>query len=207
MKRAITPGQINIPRRPRSGGDVKYVVDGLVTAVQQLRDRPVYYDPHMMGLNPRPFAASSTGTSEIYIAPGFVTGLIPRAPVDGENPSGLPAVGNYWKFEGGAVDVTEDEGFIYLKIEMTGQNESAFGPIPEEDGDLIFSAIYRPSIAPTVYFSQDNPDNLIPSGEFSIHLPIAKVSLSSDGATIDFQILDHNPMIQYDENTVIWGSA
>jgi hypothetical protein len=44
MKRAITPGQINIPRRPRSGEDVKYVVDGLVTAVQQLRDRPTFYN-------------------------------------------------------------------------------------------------------------------------------------------------------------------
>jgi hypothetical protein len=213
MKQAIQPGRVKVPRRPHGKIGMQGIIGCLgevVTAIQQLRDRPVFYDAGARGggvTEKRPWKATENGDEFINVASGMFLAFFPRDDVDGSYPNGFPMVGGFWSFNGGSVEITEDEGFIYAKTAITSTRENFAGPIPETGGDELYSDLYRPTGAITLYFSEDAPSANKPADADEIHMPIAKVKLEDGVAKVDFQILDHNPLMQIDMNFVFWGSG
>jgi hypothetical protein len=150
-----------------------------------------------------PWKVTPNGTAFVTVAPGNVTGFLPKS--DTLTPAWKPRffppfVGTYIKFPGDVVEVTESSGYIYMGFTLESEVEGIEGA-GSGGGDLIGN-IYRPYTEPVVFFYDLSPENLDSTNFFSAYdviIPIAEVSLADDIASVDYQILTHNPMIQLDD--------
>jgi hypothetical protein len=150
-----------------------------------------------------PWKVTPNGTAFVTVAPGNVTGFLPKS--DLGTPAWKPRffspfVGTYIKFPGDVVEVTESSGYIYMGFTLESEVEGSEGGM-SGGGDLIAN-IYRPYTEPVVFFYSLSPENLDSidfSSAYDVIIPIAEVSLADDIASVDYQILTHNPMIQLDD--------
>lgn len=157
-----------------------------------------------------PWKATANGNDTISVAAGVIYGFIPRSDAAGGTTSSAayffaPFVADYKKFAGASIQITESSGYIYAKCDLIYADEGHEGGGGSYDTT---QQIYRPSEVATLFFSDMAPTALDPSSDDfgsakDVYIPVAEVSLSGGVASVDYQILTHNPMIQLDNVRVI----
>jgi hypothetical protein len=211
MNAKQTKTHVTIPRNPKSGLDVLTWAKDVNYAIKQIanqgiQSRDIKRRPPIVvggGGFTHPWKVTPNGTAFVTVAPGNVTGFLPKS--DLGTPAWKPRffspfVGTYIKFPGDVVEVTESSGYIYMGFTLESEVEGSEGGM-SGGGDLIAN-IYRPYTEPVVFFYSLSPENLDSidfSSAYDVIIPIAEVSLADDIASVDYQILTHNPMIQLDD--------
>jgi hypothetical protein len=201
---------VTIPRNPTSGLDVLTWAKDVNYAIKQIANqgiqgREIRRRPPIVvgGITPdHPWKVTSNGTEFVTVAPGCVTGFLPKS--DLGTPAWKPRffppfVGTYIKFIGDTIEVTAASGFIYMGFTLESEVEGAEGG---GSGGDVTGNIYRPYTAPDVFFYDKTPENYESmdfSSAYDVVIPIAEVSLAGGVASVDYQILTHNPMIQIDD--------
>lgn len=192
MKRAVTPGKILVPQRPHSRLGMAGVVRCLsecVRAIQQLRDRPVFYDAASGGVGAapsHPWRAYAEGDDKISVTPGIV--FYPRSnegPGIDMSPYGYRPV----KYEGGKIKITDD-GFLYANLIEDGVNQLSLNA----DFSLRVQLESRVISSVEVVFSANDPSTYTPPAGVWAFYPVAEVELlENDVASVVEQLLRHNP--------------
>ena len=182
--------------------------DGIVAITEQhLSHNPVVsiQDSEGAAASTHPWKATANGDDTISVAAGVMYGFIPYADSAGGTTSSAakffaPFVADYKKFAGASIQITESSGYIYAKCDLTYDTEGFEG-----GGDYdVTQQLYRPSEVASLFFSDLAPTALDPSSDDfgsakDVYIPVAEVSLSGGVASVDYQILTHNPMIQLDD--------
>lgn len=197
----------NIDTEPGSSfteADVLIDRDGAVDLASATNNRVrVFIDNADLG-GSHPWKATENGTEFINIEAGNIQGFKTNGSASGTAPSvAANFFAPFWtiavKYAGGSIEVT-DNGYIYAKVDFTNMVEGSEGA----GSDLEISAdLYRPTDAVSLYFSDVSPDTFDPNTHdfgdvHDAYFLIAEVSLDDGEATVDYQYLTHNPIVQLD---------
>jgi len=149
-----------------------------------------------------PWKAAPTGTENIAIAPGCVVGYRPAPEDNNDSPMRFPIVGEHVPFLGDEIEITAAEGTVYAHlVEPPGVVESQQTSFSYQ-GDLQEMWIHRSILyLPEVIELAFIPADTVPE-EGGIYIPIATVTLADGIASVDYQILTHNPHIQLDGHSI-----
>lgn len=151
--------------------------------------------------SPHPWKVTANGNNTVSIAPGCMLGFLPDM---SSSSYGLrvPMVAQYISYAGGNVTVAGSTGYIYAEVQLTSDVEKSNSGSP--DDNLFDSYLYRPYGGIYVFWSDESPDALtIGTGDNFLYFPLAVVSLADDVASVEMQILTHNPLIQLNDIPVI----
>jgi hypothetical protein len=149
-----------------------------------------------------PWQATSRGDDKIYIAPGCVVGYRPAPEDNNDSLMRFPIVGMHVPFGGGEIEITAAEGTVYAHlVAPPGVVESQQTSFSYQ-GDLQEmwihrSILYLPEVIELAFIAADT----VPE-EGGIYIPIATVTLADGIASVDYQILTHNPHIQLDGHSI-----
>jgi len=149
-----------------------------------------------------PWKATATGTANIAIAPGCVVGYRPAPETNDDSPMRFPIVGEHVPFLGDEIEITAAAGSVYAHlVAPPGVVESQQTSFSYQ-GDLQEMWIHRSILyLPEVIELAFIPADTVPE-EGGIYIPIATVLLADGIASVDYQILTHNPHIQLDGHSI-----
>ena len=203
MKKALTPGQVTIPRRAHGGMGMQGVVRALGetrTAIQQLRDRPIYYHPGgTSGATPTrtPFFLSTGKDDEGAIT--FQISSDRSTITDGTNGAEALTADGFNAFDtpitlSGSDDRTV---FIYLSANVTyiEADEEADPPVLAQDYVVSGWGIAQSTIALDEVEIDDDDESETYGKQTKVRLYVGKIAVVSNTptitqATVTSQILD-----------------
>lgn len=139
--------------------------------------------------HPRPFhpwRVSGNGTDTLTVGKGKVLFATAKGTPGVEM---APIVYLPVSYAGGSVTVTGD-GYIYLQAQIAESVSNIVAQIALTDDSLAFSVRKTDTLA--VVFSTDAPGVYSPA-DIYVYWPIAQVTLSGGVASVEEQILFHNP--------------